>query len=276
MRRPLSVIGSVLVSAVMVLMAAASCGSVRTSAQPPRPGTSSPAPQGSSSPSRPAPTTPTPTPPPTPSQSPPSAAGQTLVPGMSGADVARLQQRLAALNYYPGPADGQFGQDTLEAVWAFQEVQGLTPTGDVGTATQQALAYPRPPTVLVPGGGSLRIEINLADEVLVLYQDDQVALISHVSTGGGYYFCSPGGGCGYAITPTGDFTTTTFMPGWVTVPLGEMYNPVFFIDTAYAIHGDTYVPLQPVSHGCVRIPMDIAQFFHNLVTAPGTPVYIRS
>ncbi|MGP0024212.1 MAG: L,D-transpeptidase family protein [Streptosporangiaceae bacterium] len=51
-------------------------------------------------------------------------------------------------------------------------------------------------------------------------------------------------------------------------------QPGVFIGTAYAIHGDTYVPLQPVSHGCVRIPMDIAAFFHTLVKAPGTPVYI--
>ena len=52
------------------------------------------------------------------------------------------------------------------------------------------------------------------------------------------------------------------------VSLGEMYNPVFFIGTAYAIHGDTEVPAQ-------RIAMDIAAFFHTLVPAPGTPVYIR-
>jgi lipoprotein-anchoring transpeptidase ErfK/SrfK len=64
------------------------------------------------------------------------------------------------------------------------------------------------------------------------------------------------------------------MPGWVSVPLGEMYNPVFFIGTVYAIHGDTYVPVQPVSHGCIRIPMDIAAFFHTMVTTPGTPVYV--
>ena len=127
----------------------------------------------------------------------------------------------------------------------------------------------------IPGGGSERIEVNLAKEVLVLYLGNQVSLISHVSSGGGYYYCSPGGGCGDAVTPTGDYTTTAFMPGWVTVPLGEMYNPVFFIGTAYAIHGDTDVPLQPVSHGCVRIPMDIAAFFHMLVRTPGTPVYIR-
>jgi peptidoglycan hydrolase-like protein with peptidoglycan-binding domain len=194
---------------------------------------------------------------------------------MSGPAVTELQQRLAALKYYPGPIDGQFGPDTLEAVWAFQEVQGLPAQDAVSSAMRQALASPRPPAVLVPDGASLRMEINLADEVLVLYRGSRVSLISHVSSGGGYYYCSPGGGCGYAVTPAGDFTTTAFVPGWVTVPLGQMYNPVFFIDTAYAIHGDTDVPLQPVSHGCVRIPMDIAEFFHALVPTPGTPVYIR-
>jgi peptidoglycan hydrolase-like protein with peptidoglycan-binding domain len=198
-----------------------------------------------------------------------------LAPGMSGSAVLQLQQRLAALKYYPGPTDGEFGTDTEEAVWAFQEAQGLSASGTVGPQTQAALADPHSPAVLVPDGGSTRVEINLADEVLVLYRAGQVALVSHVSSGGGYYFCSPGGGCGYAVTPTGDFRTTAFMPGWVTVPLGEMYNPVFFIGTAYAIHGDTYVPLQPVSHGCVRIPMDIAQFFYTLIPTPGTPVYIR-
>ena len=211
---------------------------------------------------------------PAPASSAPAPA-QVLQPGMRGPAVAQLQQRLAVLKYYPGPADGRFGPDTLEAVWAFQEVQGLPVEDAVSSAMQRALADPRLPAVLVPGGGSLRVEVNLAAGVLVLYRGNQVALISHVSYGGGYYFCAPGGGCGYAVTPTGNFTTTAFMPGWVTVPLGEMYNPVFFIGTAFAIHGDTYVPAQPVSHGCVRIPMDIAAFFHTLVPTPGTPVYVR-
>jgi hypothetical protein len=194
---------------------------------------------------------------------------------MSGRQVLQLQQRLAALKYYPGVADGRFGSDTLEAVWAFQEVQGLPPSDDVGPAMLAALANPRSPAVLVPAGSATRVEVSLRREVLVLYEGGQVALISHVSTGGGYYYCSPGGGCGYAITPVGDYQTQSFMPGWVTVPLGEMYNPVFFIGTAFAIHGDTDVPLAPVSHGCVRIPMDIAAFFHTLVAVPGTAVYIR-
>jgi hypothetical protein len=198
---------------------------------------------------------------------------RTLRYGMHGNDVKALQQRLAQLKYYPGPADGQFGPDTLEAVWAFQEVQGLSVDGIVGPHTGRALVSPRAPRSHDPRGGALRVEVNLHLRVLLLYRNNRLSLVSHVSTGGGYYFCSDGS-CGYAITPTGHFTTTVFMPGWVTVPLGLMYNPVFFIGTAYAIHGDTYVPLEPVSHGCVRIPMDIAAFFHTLVKTPGTPVYI--
>jgi len=267
MRRALRIMLGLL--AVAAVAGATSCGSVPATSRPERPSPAVHASPATPSPSPSASPSPSPAPAPSPSPSP-----QTLTPGMSGAAVTQLQLRLAALKYYPGPADGQFGSATLEAVWAFQEVQGLSPSGDVGPATWQALAAPRPPVVLVPGGGDLRVEINLADEVLVLYRGGQVALISHVSTGGGYYFCSQGA-CQYAVTPTGDFRTTVFMPGWITVPLGEMYNSVFFIGTAYAIHGDTYVPLQPVSHGCVRIPMDIAQFFYTLVPTPGTPVYIR-
>jgi peptidoglycan hydrolase-like protein with peptidoglycan-binding domain len=195
--------------------------------------------------------------------------------GMKGSAVKALQRRLAALKYYPGSIDGQFGTSTLEAVWAFQEVQGLPGRDYVSSAMQRALANPRAPKVLDRRAGANRIEVNLASEVLVLYRDNKIQLISHVSSGGGYYFCSPGGGCGYAITPTGNFKTIVYMPGWVQVPLGEMYNPVFFIGTSYAIHGDTYVPLAPVSHGCIRIPMDIAAFFHTLVHIPGEPVIVR-
>jgi len=205
----------------------------------------------------------------------PAAAGRVLQVGSTGLSTRELQRRLAQLKYYPGAIDGHFGTNTLEAVWAFQEVQGLPGEDYVTSAMQRALAHPRAPRVLDRAAGPNRIEINLAIEVLVLYHNNKVELISHVSTGGGYYFCSPGGGCGVAITPTGNFHTLSFFPGWIQVPLGEMYNSVFFIGTAFAIHGDTYVPLAPVSHGCVRVPMDIAAFFHTLVKIPGEPVIIR-
>jgi peptidoglycan hydrolase-like protein with peptidoglycan-binding domain len=203
------------------------------------------------------------------------AAAQTLQSGMHGSSVRALQRRLAALKYYPGAIDGSFGTDTLEAVWAFQEVQGLPGEDFVSSAMQRALAHPRAPRVLDAAAGPNRIEVNLGIEVLVLYHNNQIELISHVSSGGGYYYCSPGGGCGVAITPTGNYRTLSFFPGWIAVPLGFMYNSVFFIGTAFAIHGDTYVPLAPVSHGCIRIPMDIAAFFHTLVKIPGEPVIVR-
>ena len=204
------------------------------------------------------------------------APARTLRYGMKGADVKALQQRLAALKYYPGGADGVFGSNTLEAVWAFQEVQRLGVDGVVGPITAHALVYPRGYPARYPSGGSLRVEVNLTTRVLVLYQSNRVALISHISAGGGYRYCTPSG-CSLAITPTGHFRTTVYMSGWIKVPLGVMYNPVFFIGTVYAIHGETNsnVPLAPVSHGCVRIPMDIAAFFHTLVKIPGEPVIIR-
>jgi lipoprotein-anchoring transpeptidase ErfK/SrfK len=198
--------------------------------------------------------------------------------GMHGPAVRRLQVRLAALKYYPGPVDGQFGLDTLEAVWAFKEVQGYPVNSAnqdvVSRATERALVHPRAPKVLVPGGGSMRIEVNMGDEVLVLYKNNKPDLISHVSTGAG---CLPGQGCGWN-TPTGNYHALSFDPGWVTVPLGEMYNPVFFIGTLYAIHGewDSSVPFYPDSHGCVRIPYQTATFFHKLIDVPGTPIYIRN
>ena len=206
----------------------------------------------------------------------------TLRPGMTGTAVRSLQQRLAWLHYYPGPLNGRFGTDTLEAVWAFKEVQGLpTAAGadDVDAAMQQALARPRLPQVLVPGGGATRIEVNLPAEVLVLYAHDQVQLISHISAGGGYHYRCPGGGtCGPALTPDGNYRARLFVAGWLNVALGRMYNPVFFIGTNFAIHGDVPIPLKPASHGCVRVPVDVANVLYQQVRigqGGGTPIYIR-
>lgn len=212
-----------------------------------------------------------------------TAPKRTLKYGSSGSDVKALQERLGALKYYAGPADGQFGVDTLEAVWAFQEIQGLPVNGQVGVAAGKALVDPKAYKSRYPNGGSERVEVNLGTRVLVLYRGGAVALISHISSGGGYYYDCGAYGCARAITPTGNYRTTGYIPGWVQVPLGEMYNPVFFIGTAYAIHGEPTsgptgggVPVNPVSHGCVRIPQDIAQFFHTLVRTVGTPVYVYS
>ena len=57
----------------------------------------------------------------------------------SGADVTRLQTRLATLNLYTGPIDGVFGEQTQQAVEQFQSQAGLNVDGIVGPATWSAL-----------------------------------------------------------------------------------------------------------------------------------------
>src|SRR5215469_4065679 len=204
--------------------------------------------------------------------------GRVLALGMHGPAVRSLQQRLAALRYYPGRIDGQFGLDTLEAVWAFKEVQGFpinfANQDVVSIAVERRLVHPRAPKVLVPRGGSMRVEVNMGNETLVLYNRNRVELISHVSTGGG---CLPNQGCGWN-TPPGNYRALGYTSGWIHVPLGQMYNSVWFIGEVYAIHGEynSSVPFYPDSHGCVRIPFDIANIFHTLIKIPGTPIYIRS
>jgi hypothetical protein len=200
--------------------------------------------------------------------------------GNKGAAVRSVQRRLAALHYYPGPVDGKYGADLEQAVWAFKEVQGLPMTAYSNSvityAFRRALVHPKRPRALIKHGPASRIEINQNIEVLVLYRRSRPQLILHVSTGGN---CLIDQGCGW-ITPDGNYTALSFDPGWVHVPLGEMYNPVFFIGTAYAIHGDIPVPWYPDSHGCVRIWMDAAAWFHRDVRTVnpdghGTAVYIR-
>jgi len=204
--------------------------------------------------------------------------------GDSGPAVKSVQERLAQLKYYPGPIDGQYGQDTAEAVWAFKEVQGLPMNAASNTIItykfRRDLINPKLPKVLEPKGGASRIEINQNDEVLVLYKNNKVALILHVSTGGGYYYPCPGDAaatCGPAVTPDGTFYPYLFQSGWVVVPLGTMYNPIWF-SPGYAIHGDIPVPWYPASHGCVRIWMDAAAWFYQDVSIGGahpTPIYIK-
>jgi peptidoglycan hydrolase-like protein with peptidoglycan-binding domain len=198
-----------------------------------------------------------------------------LQEGDSGADVKALQVRLTTLKYYPGPEDGQFGPDTEEAVWAFQEVNGVKVTGVVDAATKKALVNPKTyKSASYKGKDATRIEVSQALEVMVYYKNNRIRLISHVSSGGGYYYDCGSDGCAQAVTPNGTYYINSFYPGWIQVPLGEMYNSLFFIDTEYAIHGDTFVPVYPDSHGCVRIPMDIASWFYKMVKVPGTQVHV--
>lgn len=60
--------------------------------------------------------------------------------GSTGADVRRLQQRLAELGFSPGRIDGEFGAATEAAVIAFQFSEELLTDGIAGPRTLTALA----------------------------------------------------------------------------------------------------------------------------------------
>ena len=64
---------------------------------------------------------------------------RTLELGMKGDDVVRLQQRLKDLRFDPGPIDGEFGQNTVQAMWAFEKLVMSVPreraTGVVTSST---------------------------------------------------------------------------------------------------------------------------------------------
>ncbi len=59
--------------------------------------------------------------------------------GDSGGRVKAVQERLKKLGYYSGSIDGDYGKGTKKAVIAFQKSKGLKQTGNVNSATLNAL-----------------------------------------------------------------------------------------------------------------------------------------
>jgi peptidoglycan hydrolase-like protein with peptidoglycan-binding domain len=115
-----------------------------------------------------------------------TAPARTLAPGMKGSDVKALQERLSALKYYPGTIDGEFGSNTQAALWAFQEINHVRVTGVVDAATKRALVHPK--TYVSPyyrGKRATRIEVSQELEVLLLFDNNNITMISHFSSVGG-------------------------------------------------------------------------------------------
>ncbi len=80
----------------------------------------------------------------------------------AAAYVVMLQNRLQELGYLASAADGQFGQMTESAVLAFQEANGLTPTGIADDSTQSflysSMAQRAPIDAAVEDSDTLRLQ----------------------------------------------------------------------------------------------------------------------
>ena len=225
---------------------------------------------------------------------------QAIAKGNAGDDVTKVQQRLTDLGFAPGPIDGIFGSGTQQAVWAYEKLILKTPranakgrvTAEMWLVMQDRITIPpRRPT----GPGSTHVEIYVPEEVLIVFKSDVPELIAHISTGVQNpdgtpkkwcdtltYDTGPNGEpleepvtkeeCADAKTPGGVFRFTRRYEGKRTGPLGGMMNPVYF-NYGIAIHGADNVPLEPASHGCVRLNQTIAKVFPSMV-AKGDLVYV--
>jgi len=194
-----------------------------------------------------------------------------LVIGDQGPYVRVVQRRLAALGYWLGPINGIFADSTEQAVYALQKAAHLPRDGVVGPATYAALARAVRPTIR-PAAGNL-IEIDLGDDLLMIVRHGGLFETLNTSTGGGYTYYD-GGTAAVAETPIGTFHVYRQVDGIVVDTLGELWRPKYF-DAGFAIHGDSYVPSIPVSHGCVRVSNEaIDWIWANNILPLGTKVWI--
>ena len=204
--------------------------------------------------------------------------GELLKSGSIGSRTKAVQQALKDQHYDPGEPDGKFGLKTTMAVWAFQQLHGLSPDGVVGPETEAMILAKPAQDMLRPNLGPTHTEVDLTKQVMIVWRDGTPTLITHVSTGSGVAYCEDtkvGENCGDAVTPTGVYSFGRRVEGWREAPLGKLYNPVYF-NGGIAVHGAASVPDHPASHGCVRIPMSIAEYFPTLVNTGDTIEVFRS
>ena len=218
---------------------------------------------------------------------------RTLSKGMAGDDVAQVQQRLTDLGFWPGPVDGYFGDETRRSIWAYEKlVLGVAFNEPNGAVTPDMWADMQDPFVIQPRRTEStpnHTEIYLLEQVIAVFENDAPVMISHMSSGDNEDWCeevtiSPGeynnpsdeplvrGECGKSITPGGVFNYERMVEGIRQGSLGGMWDPVYF-NYGIAVHGALNVPLQPASHGCIRIPLLLSPTFQDLVSV-GDQVFV--
>ena len=195
-------------------------------------------------------------------------------PGESGPEVVTLQKRLTELGYFVGPSiSGQFDNNTTQAVYAFQKVEGLSTSGKADPATRQRLASAVRPKPASPAGDL--IEFDKAHQVLIVVRGGQAQFVFNASSGteGTYTYK----GKEYrADTPEGRFAIMRQIDGYEESHLGRLYRPKYFHPDGIAFHGAAFVPPYPASHGCIRLSNAAIDFIWDQKLAPiGSPVWVH-
>lgn len=174
----------------------------------------------------------------------------------SKTEVKEAERRLSEMGYWTGPIDGVLDERSRLALITFQKWEGRKLNGRLTRNEFNAVmdsATPQPRDT-----GYKHVEVDLDRQVLLLTDDDGVAIrILPVSTGSGKRY-NENGIRGLAYTPRGRFRIYGKINGWRKSNLGLLFYPNYF-SNGLAIHGNPSVPTQPQSHGCIRIPMFASQ-----------------
>lgn len=203
--------------------------------------------------------------------------GIILVAGDKGDEVETLQQRLADGPFDPGPIDGEYGTTTVQAVWALEKLAGMPVDGNWGPLDEKAWEMLHNGEIGKPAEDHDErwVEVSLTEQLVKVYDPGETTptLISHVSSGSGVPWSNEEYS-GSSITPTGEFEISRRIRGWreSSLNIGRLYNPLYF-NGGIAFHGATSVPLYPASHGCIRVPMHVAEYLPEELPN-GTTVHV--
>jgi hypothetical protein len=221
-----------------------------------------------------------------------TSLSRNLFSGVFGNDVKALQIRLTELGFAPGVADGAFGDQTQQAVWAYEKLVLKTPRSEAtGKVTNEMWQGMQDPVVVAPRrpGPGTHVEIYLPEQVAAVFTDNRATLVIHISSGtamtsartpenswcetitvdtddNGNKLDPPEqqAVCGVSYTPGGVFRFQRQVTGDRVGALGRMFNPIYF-NYGIAMHGAKNVPLEPASHGCIRMHQTISNTFQSYV-----------
>jgi N-acetylmuramoyl-L-alanine amidase len=167
---------------------------------------------------------------------------------------------------------GIFGTKTRYGVIAFEKAHQLERDGVVDPDEWVRIVRSLPPPA--PHAERDAVFIDLSRQILFDVRHGSVARVLPVSTGGGYTYTGLDGRRHVAVTPVGSFNVYRKVPGNDRSYLGTLYYPSYFVN-GYAVHGSPSVPAQPGSHGCVRIPLWLAERMYRRMRIGTTVVVAR-
>ena len=194
-----------------------------------------------------------------------TAVGRTetrlLHTSLTRAQATEAEEKLSELGYWTGAVDGVFDPATRSALIAFQKWEGRPVTGQLTLDELEAIRTSTSPKAREPGYA--HVEVDVDRQVLLMVNNDGGVRVLPVSTGSGKPFVDEGQ-MSIAYTPRGRFIVYDKVVGWEKGPFRSMYYSNY-ISGGVAIHGYRNVPIQPASHGCIRIPIFAAREVSNLL-----------